>query len=110
MPVRYVETRRRITMSDLIERQWKRKIKSKETLQRMADVSEKAELHGLDIERRFLRPTSYLPSLSNSSAEYMKTEKKTETESSTDIRFRVSVKNDKRKGTETPQRGFAPNL
>lgn len=62
-------------MSDLIERQWKRKIKSKETLQRMAGVSEEAELHGLDIERRFLQPTPYTPPLSNSSAEHMKTEK-----------------------------------
>jgi hypothetical protein len=96
-------------MSDLIERQWKRKIKSKERLQRMAGVSEEAELHGFDIERRFLQPTPYLPPLSNSSAEYMKT-KKTETEPSTDIRFRVSVTNDKRKGTESPQRSFAPNL
>ena len=76
MPFRYVETRRRITMSDRIERQWKRKIKSKETLQRMAGVSEEAELHGLDIERRFLQPTPYPPPLSNSSAEHMKTEKK----------------------------------
>jgi len=48
-------------MSDLIERQWKRKIKSKETLQRMAGVSEEAELHGLDIDRRFIQPTPYLP-------------------------------------------------
>jgi hypothetical protein len=63
-------------MSDLIKRQWKRKIKLKETLQPMAGVSEEAELHGLDIERRFLQPTPYLPPLSNSSAEYMKTEKK----------------------------------
>ena len=41
----------------------------------MAGVSEEAELHGFDIERRFLQP--HLPPLSNSSAEYMKTKKAT---------------------------------
>jgi excisionase family DNA binding protein len=45
IPFHYVGTHRRITMSDLIEYKRKRKIKSKEALQRMTEVSEEMGLY-----------------------------------------------------------------
>jgi excisionase family DNA binding protein len=45
IPFHYVGTHRRITMSDLIEYKQKRKIKSKEALQRMVEVSEEMGLY-----------------------------------------------------------------
>jgi excisionase family DNA binding protein len=45
IPFHYVGTHRRITMSDLIEYKRKRKIKSKEALQRMTELSEEMGLY-----------------------------------------------------------------
>jgi excisionase family DNA binding protein len=45
IPFHYVGTHRRITMSDLIEYKRKRKIKSKEALRRMTDLSEEMGLY-----------------------------------------------------------------
>ena len=45
IPFHYVGTHRRVTMSDLIEYKHKRKIRSKEALQRMVEVSEEMELY-----------------------------------------------------------------
>ena len=45
IPFHYVGTHRRITMSDVIEYKHKRKIKSKEALQRMTELSEKMGLY-----------------------------------------------------------------
>jgi excisionase family DNA binding protein len=45
IPFHYVGTHRRITMSDLIEYKRKRKIRSKEALQRMVEVSEEMGLY-----------------------------------------------------------------
>lgn len=45
IPFHYVGTHRRITMSDLIEYKRKRKIKSKEVLQKMVEVSEEMGLY-----------------------------------------------------------------
>ncbi|MCI0660152.1 MAG: helix-turn-helix domain-containing protein [Acidobacteria bacterium] len=45
IPFHYVGTHRRITMSDLIEYKQKRKIKSKEALQRMTELSEEMGLY-----------------------------------------------------------------
>jgi excisionase family DNA binding protein len=45
IPFHYVGTHRRITMSDLIEYKRKRKIKSKDALQRMTELSEEMGLY-----------------------------------------------------------------
>jgi excisionase family DNA binding protein len=45
IPFHYVGTHRRITMSELIEYRRKRKIKSKEALQRMTELSEEMGLY-----------------------------------------------------------------
>jgi excisionase family DNA binding protein len=45
IPFHYVGTHRRITMSDLIEYKRKRKIRSKEALQKMVEVSEEMGLY-----------------------------------------------------------------
>ncbi|MEP7336279.1 MAG: helix-turn-helix domain-containing protein [Acidobacteriota bacterium] len=45
VPFHYVGTHRRITMSDLIEYRRKRKIKSKEALQKMVELSEEMGLY-----------------------------------------------------------------
>lgn len=45
IPFHYVGAHRRITMSDLIEYKRKRKIKSKEALQRMVELSEEMGLY-----------------------------------------------------------------
>jgi excisionase family DNA binding protein len=45
IPFHYVGTHRRITMSDLIEYKRKRKIKSKEALQKMVEASEEMGLY-----------------------------------------------------------------
>jgi excisionase family DNA binding protein len=45
IPFHYVGTHRRITMSDLIEYKRRRKIKSKEALQRMTELSEEMGLY-----------------------------------------------------------------
>ncbi|QQS46477.1 MAG: helix-turn-helix domain-containing protein [Acidobacteriota bacterium] len=45
IPFHYVGTHRRITMSDLIEYKRKRKIKGKEALQKMVEVSEEMGLY-----------------------------------------------------------------
>lgn len=45
IPFHYVGTHRRITMSDLIEYKRKRKIKSKEALERMTELSEEMGLY-----------------------------------------------------------------
>src|SRR5262249_16941140 len=45
IPSHHIEAHRRITMSDLIEYEQKRKIKSKEALQRMVEVSEEMGLY-----------------------------------------------------------------
>jgi hypothetical protein len=45
IPFHYVGTHRRITMSDLIEYKRKRKIRSKEALQKMVEASEEMGLY-----------------------------------------------------------------